>query len=430
MNRILATFRNKNAAIFACMAGFLLVVAVITLQIPNASPIATEDRQTVSRDPLLSLRETLRNSASDSQVSVSEAPPSVTVLPPPVRSERSKVVEAKYENLSADLVELDDIFKDCRDDYQSTQSSLQALMTDESGSRVGQSVKLIESFESLHESVETLGDSIKDLDRSLQLCHLELEENLEQNPDKDPPVAIAKSIASIRDSLRSIDEESDSRRLGLAFIVKEAQAFSASDKKLSEAIELRKSEREIALLQTNSEQEQIEDEKRLAAAKELQQQKADAVLAIEKQKAEDAVAKLLVDNDLAGIVAKAERDRTMLEAEFERDLPNIKHYLGTLFVKSNKQPGGGVNRETKESMPVSLTALKSHGFSNPDVQIACQSLLVFFSYFKAGDRGQGPYPSYYAGGQLQEGEMAAIRPAYDLLDKYCELLVEKGLLAP
>ena len=120
----------------------------------------------------------------------------------------------------------------------------------------------------------------------------------------------------------------------------------------------------------------------------------------------------------------------MLEAEFERDLPNIKHYLGTLFVKSTKQPGGGVNHETKESMPISLTALKSHGFSNPDVQIACQSLLVFFSYFQAGGRGQGPYPSYYAGGRLQEGEMAAIRPAYDLLDKYCELLVEKGLLAP
>lgn len=430
MNRMLTILRNKNAAIYACMAIFLLVVAVVALQIPTGSTIKTEAVPTASISLPQFRGTTVPRSPAENRVISSESFQTVTVQPTQIRPERSRVVEAKYQNLAADLEELGVSFKKQSNGYQSIRSSLQALMTDEAGSRVGQSVTLIESFQSLQHSVETLGDSIQELDRSLQLCHLELEENLELNPSADPPTSLVESIASLRDSMRSIDEESNSRRLGLAFIVKEAQAFSTSDKKLSEAIELRKSEREIARIQANSEQKQIENEKRLAAEKELQRQKADAALALQKQEAEEAVARLLAGREAAKIAAKAERDRTMLEAEFERDLPKIKHYLGTLFLKSTKQPGGGATHETKESMPVSLTALKSHGLSNPDVQKACQSLLLFFSYFKAGHRGQGPYPSYYAGGHLQDGEMAAIRPAYDLLDKYAELLVEKALLAP
>ncbi|MEO8270225.1 MAG: hypothetical protein ABI557_10925 [Aureliella sp.] len=340
------------------------------------------------------------------------------------------MVEAKYQNLSEDLGVIGVSFKDYRGSYESIQSSLQALMSDEAGSRVGQSTKLIDSFESLTKSVATLGDSIQELERELQICRLGIEENLERSPHVDPPTEIVNSIASLRNTLRTIDDQLEARRLGLAFIVSESKAFSVSEKKLSEAIESQKSEQEIAFLKAQSEQELIEDARRDAEARELEGERKEAAFAVEQQKVVEEIARLKANRDAADILAQAKQERSILEAEFERDLPKIKHYLGPLFVKSTKQPGGGVNVETKESMPVSMRALRSHGFSDSDVQAACRSLLLFFSYFKAGDRGQGPYPSYYAGAYLNDKEMAAIRPAYDLLSKYAELLVAKELLAP
>jgi hypothetical protein len=431
MNRILAIFRNKNAALYACMAVFLLIVAVITMQIPDAAAVKTVDPPRAEDKSLQSGNAAVRNLVRDSQVTRPETLRDVTV-PPPVstRLERSRVVEAKYQNLSEDLGAIDVSFKDYCSSYESIQSSLQALMTDEAGSRVGQSTELIASFQSLKKSVETLGDSIQELNRNLQLCRLEIEENLERNPHTDPPTEIAKSIASLRGSLRSIDEQLEARRLGLAFIVNEAAAFSVSDKKLSEAIKSKKSEQEIAFLAAKSEQAKIENSRRIAEARELEEKKNEAAFAVEQQKVADEIARLIAEKEAAAVKAKFQQEREVLEAEFERDLPRIKHYLGPLFVRSTKQPGGGANRETKDSMPVSLAALRAHGFSNTDVEKACQSLLLYFSYFKAGGRGQGPYPSYYAGGHLQDSEMAAIRPAYDLLDKYAELLVDKKMLAP
>lgn len=430
MKRILAIFQNRNAAIYTSMAVFLLMVAVAVMVITEASAIKTEDVPIAENTSSRFGNAFVHSSVRDSQVAGAEPQQGDTVPSVPTSLAPSKVVEAKYQNLSEDLGTLSLSFKTYRGSYESLQSSLQALMTDEAGSRVGQSTKLIDSFASLKKSVETLGDAIQDLERALQICRLEIEENLEQNPRIGPPTEIINSIVSLRDSLRSIDDQLEARRLGLSFIVNESKAFSVSELKLAEAIESRKSDQEIAFLEAQSEQEQIENERRNAEASEREKNRKDAAFAVEQQKVADEIARLKAERDAAEVLAKAEQARAILEAEFERDLPRIKHYLGPLFVKSTKQPGGGANLETKDSMPVSLAALNSHGFSDPDVEKACRSLLLFFSYFQAGDRGQGPYPSYYAGGHLQGGEMAAIRPGYDLLDKYGALLVEKRLLAP
>lgn len=430
MNRILAIFRNKNAALYACMAVFLLIIAIIAMQIPHASAIKTEDHPIAENSSSQLGNALVRNSVRDSQATRPERLQDVTVPPVPLRPERSKVVEAKYQNLSEDLGAIGVSFKDYRGNYESIQSSLQALMTDEAGSRVGQSTKLIDSFESLKSSVKAIGDSIQELERDLQICRLEIEENLERNPHVDPPTEIVNSIASLRNTLRTIDDQLEARRLGLAFIVSESKAFSVPEEKLSEAIESRKSEQEIAFLEAQSERAKTGTAKRNAEASEREEERKEAAFVVEQQKVAEEIARLKAGNDAAEIIAKAKQERAILEAEFERDLPRIRHYLGPLFLKSTKQPGGGVNLETKESMPVSMSALRSHGFSDSDVQAACRSLLLFFSYFNAGGRGQGPYPSHYAGAYLNDKEMAAIRPAYDLLSKYAELLVAKEMLAP
>jgi hypothetical protein len=110
-------------------------------------------------------------------------------------------------------------------------------------------------------------------------------------------------------------------------------------------------------------------------------------------------------------------------------LPKINHYLGPLFKSSFKQPKGATTTEEKASGPVSYSALMASGVNNNDVRRACGSLLLFFSYFKAGGRGQGPYESGYNGAVLDDRQLDSVRPAHDLLDKYGLLLVEKGMLA-
>jgi hypothetical protein len=69
------------------------------------------------------------------------------------------------------------------------------------------------------------------------------------------------------------------------------------------------------------------------------------------------------------------------------------------------------------------------GVGNTDVRKACSSLLLFFSNANAGGRGKGPYEALYYGGALTDEQLDRVRPAYDLLNKYGLLLVEKGMLA-
>lgn len=127
----------------------------------------------------------------------------------------------------------------------------------------------------------------------------------------------------------------------------------------------------------------------------------------------------------------AETAKRQLEAEFQRDLPEIKHYLGKLFMNGHTQP---VNARTYVDVgttgPVSLARLVAAGALKDKVEgDGAYSAILHLMVSQDNDRkGVGPYPQDYIGGSPYPAQAAAARPAYQYLRKYGQLLVEKGYL--
>jgi len=124
---------------------------------------------------------------------------------------------------------------------------------------------------------------------------------------------------------------------------------------------------------------------------------------------------------------KASEDR-LLQAEYDRDREQIKHYLHPLFVPGETQPSTNGWIRTLDSKPVSLNGLKSSGALH-SLPLGPIELLLLFNDSGNDRKVRGPYPGFNGGG-LQEVHAEAIMPAYKLLVKYQHILVKEKLLSP
>ena len=250
--------------------------------------------------------------------------------------------------------------------------------------------------------------------------------------NKSPSQAIVAELVSklenLKPTLFELSKTLDSRKKGLATIVRDANKSKASSTTLNDRINELAVEEESQFIQSvKKSQEGLLAERNRQRIDEQNQRLADEIEA-EKSKAQ---AEQDIREEVAkanALQAEAERKRIALKAELQRDWPNVELYIGVLFVKSTSQPSSRGMVETNEAMPVSLRGLKEYGYGSPDIKRACSSLLLFISYHKSGGRGNGPY-AFYTGGSLNSDELAAIRPAYDFLEKYGLLLVEEGKLS-
>lgn len=128
---------------------------------------------------------------------------------------------------------------------------------------------------------------------------------------------------------------------------------------------------------------------------------------------------------------KLEAEKRQLEADFQRDLPEIKRYLGKLFMDGHTQPvNASMYVDVGTTGPVSLARLVAAGALNDKVEgDGAYSSILHLMVSKDNDRkGAGPYPQDYIGGSPYPAQAAAARPAYQFLKKYGQLLVEKGYL--
>jgi hypothetical protein len=411
------------------MAAFLVVLLIIGLRIA-----ATEDDPTVT--------DSQPSGANSSDVgSSSNAPPTSANAADQPRDSRAsvnyqeptpkptRVAEAKNSLVREDLTRV--IAK--REAVEQGLGALTALVgelsSSEAGRQFGQVQELLESYMETKQRLEAVSRQYDTTRRDLILLQAEIEEQLDLYPSTMLPESLVSQLGSLGKSLDESEVELRQCRLGLAALVSEGAKHPAGERSLAEQVETYQVDKQKVQLQAIAEERKRLDEEAIEAQKRDEQKLAEAKEKLRQEKAAQELALVEAEKEAAKIAAAEQERKILLEAEFKRDLPKIQHYLGPLFVKTTKQPGGGDVIETKESKPVSLTALNAVGLSNPDVSKACGSLLLFFSYFKAGGRGQGPYPSEYHGAALNQDQLAVIRPAYDLLDKYGELLVEKGMLA-
>lgn len=428
---------RNNAVILGCMAAFLVVLLIIGLRIAATEddPTATDNQSTETNSSDAGLSSNLPPTPDTAGEPSEDASPSVYFhnnrvplayrepIPKPTR-----VAEAKNGLVREDLTHAIAKREAVGQELKALTGLVSDLSSNETGRQLAQALELLESFMEFKQRLEATSKQYDTTRRDLILLQAEVEEQLDLYPNTPLPESLVSQLGALVKSLDESQAELRQCKLGLAALVSEGANHPAGEKSLAEQIETYQVDKQKVQLQAIAEERKRLDEEAIEAQKRDEQKLAEAKEKLRQEKAAQELALVEAEKEAAKIAAAEQERKVKLEAEFQRDLPKIQKYLGPLFVKTTKQPGGNSLIETKESMPVSLTALKAVGLSNPDVSKACSSLLLFFTYFKAGERGQGPYP-YYFGGTPNPEHLAAIRPAYDLLDKYGELLVEKGLLA-
>ncbi len=429
---------RNNAVMLACMAAFFFVLLIIGLRISaieDSQPGTAGGTVTPDSSAAASNLAPTKGDVVDGEFGPGVEEPDQAVSAAAASDNRASVArsnrlaETKNRLVREDLTRFASKREAVGEEVVALTTLLHDLSSNEAGRQLGQAHELLESYMSFEDRFQAAAKQYDTVRRELTLFEAEIEEQLELYPATPIPDSTASQLIVLGDSLEQVDLELKNCRLGLAALVREGAKYPVGESSLATAVENYLIDRESRQLQAVAEERRRRDQADLAAKIEDDQKLADAREAMRKEKVAAELIELEAEKAAARLAAEEKEKQVLLEAEFERDWPKIQRYLGPLFVKTTRQPGVGKYVETKEPMPVSLTALHSIGLSNSDISQACIPLLMFFSSGQAGGRGQGPYPSYYVGGALSPEYMAAIRPAYDLLDKYGELLVEKGLLA-
>jgi hypothetical protein len=130
--------------------------------------------------------------------------------------------------------------------------------------------------------------------------------------------------------------------------------------------------------------------------------------------------KAKVDVDIAGIQKAV--DKAVLEAEYERDLSEIKRHLQAFITP------GHTYRKDGTRGPMSLAFLISDGALRQDRKGMER---VYWLAHRENDRPPGAIP-YFLGGDVnwKDVDKGPVEIAQGFLNKYGELLVEKQLLDP
>lgn len=345
-----------------------------------------------------------------------------------VRKFENEIAQTRVKNALESASKFVAKYDDASSQFDELRRQLVELLTSESGAKIASSIdstKRFMAFQSIVASMEEQFEKLGD-EKSLLEKHIQFIEN--KSPSQAIVTELVSKLEKLKPSLFELSKTLDSRKKGMATIVREASKSEASRTTLQERLnELAVDDENQVIRSVKESQEVLLAEKKQQRI-DAQNQRLASEIEAEKSKAAAEQAKREEVARANALQAEADRKKIGLKAELQRDWPKVELYLGILFVKSTSQPSSRGLVETREAMPVSLMGLKEYGYGNPDIKQACSSLLLFISYYKSGGRGNGPY-GFYTGAALNSDELAAIRPAYDFLEKYGLLLVEEGKLS-
>jgi hypothetical protein len=173
----------------------------------------------------------------------------------------------------------------------------------------------------------------------------------------------------------------------------------------------------------------------LEATIENERKVRDAKVAVAKAAA-DADARRLMDEAeetrnreaTQAAMAEAKRKSEKTKREFEADMTKIRQYLKPFLAVANTQPNvSGFYGPVAKEGPVSLEALRAAGALREDTNglITLNKL----GFMLPPDRPAGGF-GYCLGGSINPENVPFTRAAQQLLIKYGDLLVERGMLQP
>ena len=314
-----------------------------------------------------------------------------------------------------------------------------ALLNGPAGNRVAGSAQHLLRVVDILQQVRPTAEQIVDWESQLN----PLMEPFAEAASEATPVVIteehAQLLSDLGKELKAQAAEFQRQKLLLESIQRETSGLAPDKLKLADAIAQHRVQRERAeadgLVQVRetarAEAEKAGADRIAKAEQELTKAKlkqAEQKIAAEKEQlAEEArVAEMQHKATLAGLTEEANRVAdglrwAQLEREMQRDMNEIKGLL-----KAFTSPGFAYRPDDTKG-PVSYSLIRSSGGLEP-TRKGLGSL--FFIATGNSDRDRGGLPAGVGGHISSETSTAPIERAQELLIKYGELMVRKGMLAP
>ncbi len=349
-------------------------------------------------------------------------PPATLSLDEQMRKIDSEALATKVEKLAGDSAQLDT-------DLTAWNQRTGDLAANDSGRRIASDPQTFLAVASLIKSEPVSADDFSVLKSRVRALGDEVL-NVRQGQSSS---SLASAFATTKETFEKLRTNLDRATLSLSAFEKRSQLLKPSSMTLAAAIAAHE-EKKAAELSAQVAKDRQESEQKIASEK----REAEATLnklTLESEQAKDALEKRNMQKkiDDERIRKEAAAAKRQLEAEFSRDLPQIKHYLGKFLASGNTQPQSATHYEQRTTTgPVSLAAIQKAGALSDTVEGLDGAYARFLNLMasSSNDRVVGsPYPRFI-GGHVPQESVATVRQGYTLLKKYQFLLVEKGYLAP
>ncbi|WP_417377254.1 hypothetical protein [Gimesia maris] len=365
--------------------------------------------------------ESIGSESIGSESSQSSAPAILSIDEQMQKIDRDAML-ANVEKLARDVTNLDS-------DLTAWNEQSSDLATNDSGRRMASNPEIFLAVAGLIASEPVSADDFAVLKSRTRLLGDEAM-NVRQGNTRS---SLDGAFASTKAMFEKLRTSLDHAVLSLAAFEKRSQLLKPSATTLADAMAAHK-EKQAAEIASQLAKDKEETEQKIANEKrEAQAMLNKLALEREREKAAAKTMQLQTEIENAKIAKQTAAAKQQLEAEFARDLPKIKHYLGKFFADGYTQPQSATHYEQRSTKgPVSLAAIQKAGALS-DVVEGLDGAYPRFLHLMASptnDRvAQSPYPRFI-GGYVPRESAATVREGYTLLKKYQYLLVEKRYLAP
>lgn len=416
--------RPKNQAIFYIIIAVLAgLVFSLWFRYQNSSELTKENAE--AREKLANLQEKL------AELEAAES----------LRNQETQARKSQSQRLLDQVATTDLAVQTLADEVSKWQSAQRDLTLSDEGKRLAADATLLQQYRALCEQPRKSPEIPQQLRRRLEGLKAQAEEaakrpNLPINPQFASEIAAVETEAAA--ALKDYRDANDQLQVLRAQAPKTTPTggitLEASLTKLKE----QEAAQRLALL--NKELQKTRDEEDAKEAKRAaeEERRVRELKAEAERKENERKRELLrlqsdqrvqsLDHEIQSATAKKDKER--LESEFQKDLPEIRSLLKPYISDGSTQPQGRhFARIGGKPSPVSLGRLQASGALQP-TDAGQRTLYGVTSANRLNDRDLGAFPTYFGGEDDWRAKAATVQRAQELLIKYGNLMVEKGMLAP
>ena len=412
----------KTNRLFPTMAIIALFVYVFWIMEATKAPKPVADNETkIAAPDVIVAKPLVNNEVSTKKQNESRGVPENVSMP---MNEQQIAVREKMDNelkklptsnLSTRTEELDNEFGLLEKAIGKLKLHLSELSLNDSGRKIASDATNLSSIVAMFELREKQVQEFSVLSDEVKTIQGATKEALSLSKDFEASQGTLKTIQETKGKVQSLRRAIERLELAISTLEANSSKMAPLDKTLLEALKDQEKAEAMAVVKAA----ESAREASLAQKAKVESDRKQAIIDAEKKRIEDEA------NEI-----KAKAERASLLADFNRDLPQIKYYLGKLFVVGHTQPKSAhYFEDIGTEGPVSFKRIVATGALADKVEgNGAYSAILHLMNSTSNDRIlAAPYPSYI-GGSVMTHEAAAARPAYQLLKKYGRLLVEKGYL--